>query len=89
MKASNDNDKTRLKMVKKYGDTMRRILALTMLLYSLSAPSVAALTASVDRTDIALGDIITLNLSSETGEELSNLDLSSVEASFELLGQSS
>lgn len=76
-------------MVKKYGDTMRRILALTMLLYSLSAPSVAALTASVDRTDIALGDIITLNLSSETGAELSNLDLSSVEASFELLGQSS
>ena len=76
-------------MAEKYGDTMRRLLALTMLLCSLSAASVAALTATVDRTDIALGDIITLSLSSETGADLSNLDLGTVEASFELLGQSS
>ena len=71
----------------KFGNTgLRLILAL---LAVLSAQAHGALTAQMDRTQIALGDSARLTLSATEDEDLNEIDFSALEQDFEILRRSS
>lgn len=63
--------------------------ALTLLVL-LSTPSLAlaALTAQVDRLNVALGDSVRLTISASDDEELSDIDLAPLERDFDILRRS-
>lgn len=65
------------------------LLALPLLvLLSYAAPSMAALFAQLDRTQVSLGDSVRLTISATGDEELSDIDLGALENDFEILRRS-
>lgn len=60
-----------------------------LLLFSLSLPVMAELTASVDRREIALGETLRLTLSGDAGEQPAEIDLTPLNRDWEILSRSS
>ncbi len=64
-------------------------LALLVLCLCIAAPVSARITATVDRTDIALGETLRLTLKADDGEQPDELDFSELEQNFRILQRSS
>ncbi len=75
-------------MTKRFGNATRLwVISLCFLLPS--AWIHAAVEARLDRSQLALGDIVTLTISSDGSNDLKQIDLTPLEQNFEVLGQSS
>ena len=76
-------------MTRRFGNFTPLFWIASLCLLQLSAFSHAAIEARLDRTQLALGDIVTLTISSDGSNDLKQIDLSPLEQNFEVLGQSS
>lgn len=86
MKAANDNARERHRAMTATGKTLRILL----LLITVATPAVqAAVTASVDRDRVSLGDSLRLVISSSDDEDISDLDARPLLDDFEILQRSS
>ena len=88
MKVKDVNESAVVTMNVRFGNFLVSTLAWLMLL-ALSPYALAALEAKVERTDLALGDIVALTVISDAGEDLNQLNLQTLSRDFEMLGQSS
>lgn len=76
-------------MTKRFGNDTPLLWVTSLCMLLLSALTQAAVEARLDRTQLALGDIVTLTISSDGSNDLKQIDLTPLEQNFEVLGQSS
>lgn len=78
-------------MTKFAGDWLTKYTSvmLACLLLLASSPTLARVTAEVDRTDVALGETLRLILRSDNGEYPDEIDLTALERDFDILQRSS
>ncbi|MDG0980733.1 MAG: BatD family protein [Halieaceae bacterium] len=76
-------------MTKRFGNYTPHLWITSLCLLMLSALSHAGIEAYLDRTQLALGDIVTFTISSDGSNDLKQIDLAPLEQNFEVLGQSS
>lgn len=88
MKANDVKESAAITMNARFGNFLVSCLV-GLLLLGLSPYSLGALEAKIERTDLALGDIVALTLISDAGEDLNQLNTQALTRDFEILGQSS
>ena len=75
-------------MMKSIGNTLTR-LAFLMIALGATSSAMGAVTAKLDRNNVALGDTLQLTITASESEQLNDLDLQPLLADFEILQRSS
>jgi hypothetical protein len=86
MKVVNDKNRALGEMMKPISNTLAALVILIMTLGG--SPAMGAITASVDRDRVALGDTVRLTIITTENEKLKDADLRDLTENFEIIGRS-